>query len=314
MFEAERDFVSTARAQLGVLAGARENMQWQIIHGACDIIEGKASGVRARGVALAASQGAQSARREDARACAGALTAMTQLIEQYATGLTEIDTPEAIALYQGVAPRAPQEPSLALQIDRSAQHMRGRDILNDLMPLARADESPALLKLIGLSRASHDRAASDMVAFETLMLPLTNAALSRAHQHSLRVSLSYDGPETELLQDLAPIFKEALCALTQYRIDTALSARPAALHHIALTAQQSASGLTVRYEDGGLPEQSARLDELPAIITLAGAGGWLANDGDAIILHCPNKVAAKALNMPVSDTNDLADEMMEALA
>jgi len=185
------------------------------------------------------------------------------------------------------------------------------------MPLAKTEESPALLKLIGLSRVSDERAAgtsANMVAFETLMMPLTNAALSRAHQHNLRVSLSYDGPETELLQDLAPIFKAALCALTEYRIDTALSAKPARLHHIALTAQQSASGLTVRYEDGGRPEQSARLDKLPAIIALANSGGWLANDGDAIILHCPNTLAALAPQTQSAPNDNLMEEMMEALA
>ena len=314
MFEAQRDFVTIAREQLDVLGAAGLQMQWQIIGGACDIIHTKAGNVRARGVALCAQQCMTAANREDETACAQMIGAMTQLIEQYATGLAEVDTPDAIAIYKGLKPSHALAPVNMHQPDRSVMQNAARDTLASTLKYANSTETAALTKLIALSRPANDQtesAQAPLQAFETLMLPLTNATLSHAHHHDLRVSLSYDGSETELSQDLASTFKAALCALSQYRIETALCAKPATLHHIALTAQQSPSGLTVRYEDGGAAEQSARLDELPAIIELAAAGGWLANDGDAIILHCP---VTRAAEPSIHDEFERADNMMEALA
>ena len=316
MFEAQRDFVASAQHQLGVINAPSDNIAWQIIQGACDIIEHKAAGVRARGVALAARQCAAAASREDEILSGQMLGAMTRLIEQYAAGLAEVDTVEAIAIYEGIAPArsdAPM-PDASSAADLAAKQDMARETLASVISLAKSSEQTALAKLISMSRAANDQspeARSQMVAFETLMLPLTNSALSHAHHHNLRISLSYDGPETELSHMLAPTFKAALCALAQYRIETALLARPGALHHLALTAQQSPSGLTVRYEDGGAPEISARLGELPAIITLTNSGGWMANDGDAIILHCPLTAAQE---MAMEHDPGLANNLMEALA
>ncbi len=316
MFEAQRDFVASAQHQLGVINAPSDKIAWQIIQGACDIIEHKATGVRARGVALAARQCAAAASREDEILSRQMLGAMTCLIEQYAAGLAEIDTVEAIAIYEGLAPAHKHafKVGTPAPFERLAQHSAARDTLNSLIPLAKAKERAALTHLIKAAQPANDKiqhAAMPMQSFETLMLPLTNSTLSHAHHHGLRISLSYDGHDTELSQELAPTFKAALCALSRYRIDTALAARPAALHHVALTAQQSATGLTVRYEDGGAPEQSARLSELPAIIDLANQGGWMSNDGDAIILHCP---VERAPSRAVTEEPVFAAEMMEALA
>ncbi|WP_017931193.1 hypothetical protein [Robiginitomaculum antarcticum] len=322
MFKAEREFVKTSRAHLDVLRGALPLLQWQIIIGACDILTQSAQSVRARGIALAARQCGAAANAENETLCAHMLTALVTLTDQYAAGLAEIDTREATAIYAEHTPQSAGHPHPASPLPDTSGAARER--LANVIHLATETERPALQKLIAVSRAANDaampapRADIAMQPFEALMLPVTNAALSSAHHHGLRVSLSYEGHDSELSQALAPALETALCTLTRYRIETALRRNPARLHHMSLTAQQSASGLTVRYADGGAAEQSARLDELPDIVALDAIGGWLANDGDAIILHCPLRPASAMPAGPQAhdapQEPSLADTMMEALA
>lgn len=319
MFQAERQFVKSSRAHLDVLGEALPLSQWQIIIGACEILKNEALSVRARGIALAARQCGAAAEVQNGPLCAHMGKALMTLTAQYASGLAEIDTQDAAAHYEGQTPKPiSQNSALTDNLERAGA---ARDTLSAVIHLATEAEHPTLTRLMAASRAANDsvkaapHADVAMQPFEALMLAVTNAALSSAHHHGLRVSLSYEGHDSQLSQALAPTLEMALSTLARYRVETALRREPAKLHHISLTAQQSASGLTVRYADGGAAEQSARLGELPDIASLDAAGGWLANDGDAIILHCPVRPASEAQAQPDNDAAPtLADTMMEALA
>ena len=252
MFQAERDFVKTAKACLSTLADPNAPAPVD----ALDTLMTSAKSVKARAVMIAAERCRDYAMAAQVHN-AFELRTLSRLCGQFEDGLLEIDTdadmsvPEEItAPAQDLA--APQTPD-AQTLARTAS-----DTLATVIDFADASAKSALKILSAHSQGASaakviaPRPAQKPVSLESLIAPVTSAALVSAHRAHKQVSLSYACENITIDSDVASALQSLLTALCDSLID--LSVRhPAAREtaglpatgQIALTATQTARGLTL---------------------------------------------------------------------
>lgn len=324
MFTDERHFVTLALASVSALVERDYAAHSNDLTSVQDLLGGvieAATPVRARGVIMAA-KGCLAAYDEmpkPAEASDGyAQSVMTldRLVNQYASGLYEID-PE-FAPNTNLKPLAQNiaEPGRATDVidvsvmgpDWADFSRRASATLESLLPMVHDHDRPALEKLLKINRRQNGEAvaapsdsqeneaplrraakqAEPRISIEALMLPVTNALLSTAHSQDIPISVSYGLGNLDMAKEQSALVTEALIAGgNQMILALPQKARLAGTVQIAITAypqgQDIRLDMRVPHIDVSQSQKTLTLNE-QAFSALKAIGG------DVSLLSAPDDV------------------------
>lgn len=282
MFQLERDFVKTAKAELRVLSCPEEGTREDHLR-ALEAIITSAKTVNARAVRVAAERCVAPA-QESRLSTAFELRTLSRLTGQFEDGLLEIDV-EPVERVASAA--APAVVNLEIHDTDSAARIAA-DTLETVIPFAPAQDAGALKTLMRLARGETEAPvagpAKKPVFLESLIAPVTGEALVTAHRAHKQVSLSYACEDITVPGENAPVLQTLILDVCTRLIESSLrhgTAREAAglpaTGQIALTATQTARGLTLDVYCDDLPADADAL--------LGGNSGpaWRDVGGDVVL-------------------------------
>jgi hypothetical protein len=311
MYQPERDFVSCARERMQLLLSG-DSLDTATQNACLQDISASAKTVTARAVMMCADR------------CAVGLNAdiethfelrtLNRLIEQFASGLAEIDTQAP----QAAVP-AP-EPALVSNDNIQAAKDAAK-LLEPLIVLAPQTRRAALSSLVAFASGNDtDRVLAPVtdktISLESLIAPVTSSALSRAHLGHKRISLSYACEDALVHEDIAAPLQKLLSALCATLIVQSVrhpgvreAAGLAATSQIALTANADASGLALDVFCDDLPLshealQSPSLERAIADYRVVGGAFDAAQDRTAgSLLSITHKAPRKKPHLAESGLN-----------
>ena len=202
MYQPERDFVSCARERMQLLSSG-EHVGAAALDAALQMacledISASAKTVTARAVMVCANRCASGL--NDGADIGFDLATLGRLIEQFASGLAEIDFDAPKANIPAAKDIAVIEMPVSND-NRKAAAARAASTLEPLIANAPQNNRAALTRLIAVSageQVASPAAVSDnaplaekFISLESLIAPVTSSALSRAHLAHKRISLSY---------------------------------------------------------------------------------------------------------------------------
>lgn len=362
MFTDERHFVTLALANVKALVErdyAAPRQELTSVQALLSAVIEAATPMRARGVIMAAKdclsaydKMAKPAEASDAYS--QSVMTLDRLVNQYASGLYEIDPEFAPsgALKSSAQNMLKSNRALA-EINTSQMGQDWDDFsrragatLEALLPMAHDHDRPALEKLLEINRRQHGELPAPKlpaqqheprISIEALMLPVTNALLSTAHSQAVPISVSYGLGSLDMSKaDSARVTQALIAGGNQMISALPQKARLSGTVQIAITAYLTGSDIRldmrVPHIDPSQPQASLSLQgqaysafrDIGGHVSLHSAPNDARQDGAIMRFVFPQISGAKAISTRGGiseqsaalrfDASDLQTRMSEALA